>query len=358
MRRGARAVGDPFHASGRAFGALYCGGGVVGLVSAAVPHGTHFAFWAAIGLSTASLATGVWAWRSEVLGTVSTHVLLVVATFIVATGVYSGQGDPVSMSAAVLYVLVALGAGLFVTPRGAAAHVGLMAVVYGVALALSGNAAAFAEWLFVIGASSVGAWVTSRSHAELMSIATADSLTGLANRAGLQAALAQDLARAGRSGDPLAVAVIDLDDFKALNDARGHLAGDRALVDLVDAWSVELRAGDLLARFGGDEFVVVLPGITIWGAARVLQRLHRAETSCSWSAGIAAWDGDESVEELLGRADRALYRAKQRTAGSWLALARPGSALLGSPERPPSGVRESIPLARLPRDLSGGRAAG
>lgn len=354
----ARSGSDPFHANGRAFGILYGGGGMVGLVSIAIPHGTHFAVPAAIGLSVAALGTGAWAWRRRVLGPAASHALLAIASCMIAGGVYAGQGDPVSMSAAVLYVLVALGAGLFVSARGACAQVVFMGTAYGTALALSGNNAAIAEWLFVVGASSVGAWVTSRSHAELMSLATADSLTGLANRAGLQAALDQDLARAGRSGDPLTVAVIDLDDFKALNDAHGHLAGDRALISLVDAWSVELRAGDLLARFGGDEFVVVLPGAPIWMATRVLQRLHRAEARCRWSAGIATWDGHETAEQLLHRADQALYRAKQRIAGSWLAVARPAPAFHADVGARARSARDAAPRARVPRDIGTRRAAG
>lgn len=358
LKRATRSGGDPFRANGRAFGIVYCVSALSGLLSIAIPHGTHFATWAALPLSVGALATGCWAWRRRELGPVATHILLGTATAMVSAGVYAGHGDDVSMSAAVLYVVVALGAGVFASPRGALAQVVVMASVYAAILGISGNNAAVAEWVFISGAASLSAWVTSRSRTELMHLALADSLTGLANRNGLRTALDQELARAARSGEPLSVALIDLDSFKALNDAEGHLAGDRALVDLVDAWSSQLRGGDLLARFGGDEFVLVLPGLPVWQACRVLQRLHRVESRLPWSAGLATWDGHESVGRMLERADQSLYRAKQRGAASWLAVARPVVAHRGGPGTPSPLLIDGASRARPSDELSRRREAG
>ena len=317
-----RGGGHPFTLSGRALGLLYAGGALFGLVAIGLPHGTHFDVLADLVLSSVALGIGGWAWSRRELSPAPTHALLTLGMAMVSAGVYSGKGDDVSMSAAVLYVVLALGAGLFVSPRGVVAQVVSMGTAYGVVLDLSGNAAAFAEWLFVIGAVSVTAWVTSMSRSELVRLAQLDPLTGLANRAGLHGALERELARSRRSGRTLSVAVVDLDEFKTLNDEHGHLAGDQALVRLVQTWRSGLRGGDLLARFGGDEFVVVFPETSMWEATGVLHRLHRHEGACSWSAGLAAWDGAESADQLLQRADAALYRAKGRR-HSWLALARP-----------------------------------
>lgn len=313
-----------FSLSGRAFGLLFIGGALFGLVAIGLPHGSHFDVAADLVLSALALAIGSWAWWRRELAPMPTHLLLALGTAMVSAGVYSGRGDDVSMSAAVLYVVLALGAGLFLSARGVAAQVLLIGAAYAVALGLSGNGAAFAEWLFVIGAVTVTAWVTSVNRSQLVSLAQLDPLTGLANRAGLGKVLEREVARAGRSGRPLSIAVIDLDEFKSLNDRLGHLAGDRALVHLVESWRAHLRRGDLLARFGGDEFVVVLPESTLWQASRILRRLRQRGRTCPWSAGIASWDGTEEVERLLERADSALYRAKGRHS-SGMALARPAA---------------------------------
>lgn len=93
----------------------------------------------------------------------------------------------------------------------------------------------------------------------LARLARSDPLTGLANRRGWDEQLARELARARRSGEALSVALLDLDDFKALNDAHGHQAGDRLLLEAAAAWYGQLRDVDILCRWGGDEFAVLLP---------------------------------------------------------------------------------------------------
>lgn len=342
--------GSLFTLSGCALGLLYLGGAFFGLVAIGLPHGSHFNTLADLVLVSIALAIGGWAWTRRELGPMPTSVLLTLGTVLVSAGVYSGRGDDVSMSAAVLYVVLALGAGLFVSPRRVVGLVVLMGAEYAAVLGLTGNQAAVAEWLFVAGAVTVTAWVTSMNRSALVRLAQRDPLTGLANRDALRSVLDLELARSRRCGRPLSVAVVDLDEFKALNDQQGHLAGDEALVRLVDAWRSELRGSDLLARFGGDEFVVVLPETSMWEATRVLHRLRQHEGACSWSAGLAVWDGVESVDRLLQRSDGALYRAKARRLSSWLALAHPdrsplagsGTALPGSATRPQPSVEPRL----------------
>ncbi|MDF2740745.1 MAG: hypothetical protein K0S88_2113 [Actinomycetia bacterium] len=116
---------------------------------------------------------------------------------------------------------------------------------------------------------------------------------------------------ARRDGVPLAVAILDLDHFKDFNDQHGHQAGDRLLKSATSAWSRTLRTTDLLCRYGGEEFGVLLPAATTDQAAEVLERL-RAVTpqGQTFSAGLAGWDGQAVSDELVARADRALYAAK------------------------------------------------
>ena len=145
----------------------------------------------------------------------------------------------------------------------------------------------------------------------LARLARTDPLTGLANRRGWDEQLARELARARRSGEALSVALLDLDNFKAFNDAHGHQAGDRLLLEAAAAWNGHLRDGDILCRWGGDEFAVLLPACPRAQAAEVIARLRAAtprQQCCA--AGVAGWDGSETSEGLLGRADQALCDAK------------------------------------------------
>jgi diguanylate cyclase (GGDEF)-like protein len=142
-------------------------------------------------------------------------------------------------------------------------------------------------------------------------LATTDPLTGLANRRRLDEWLADEVRRARRSHAPLAVGMLDLDHFKDYNDSHGHAAGDALLAACATAWSAELRESDLLARFGGEEFVVGLPGCSLDDAVERLERLRLAMPGAeTCSIGVAAWDSQEPISAVLARADSALYAAK------------------------------------------------
>lgn len=145
--------------------------------------------------------------------------------------------------------------------------------------------------------------------------ANTDVVTGLPNRRFWNESLGREMARAKRLGEPLCIAMVDLDAFKAYNDANGHPAGDALLASLATAWKPTLRATDALIRFGGDEFAVLLPDCDIEGGASILRRMLDAG-GYGFSCGIAGSDGGGEPELLVDRADRALYRAKQAGAGS------------------------------------------
>lgn len=146
---------------------------------------------------------------------------------------------------------------------------------------------------------------------EVEKLARSDALTGLPNRRALDEQLPRELARARRGDSPLCLAIVDLDHFKAFNDAHGHLAGDVALRESAIAWESALRGADTIVRFGGEEFVVLLPDCELEEGHEIVERLREAtpgEQTCS--AGLALWDFDESAEDLVARADAALYAAK------------------------------------------------
>ncbi len=142
--------------------------------------------------------------------------------------------------------------------------------------------------------------------------ARTDDLTGVLNRRGWGEELGREMSRADRNGEPLCVAILDLDRFKQYNDALGHQAGDRFLRQMAGAWSASLRNGDILARYGGEEFALALPETTLEESQRMLERLRESlPEGQTCSAGVCLWDGEESAESLTARADTALYAAKR-----------------------------------------------
>jgi diguanylate cyclase (GGDEF)-like protein/PAS domain S-box-containing protein len=143
-------------------------------------------------------------------------------------------------------------------------------------------------------------------------LARTDGLTGVMNRYTWRKHLVNELVRAERTGEPLSVLMLDLDNFKTLNDTRGHAAGDRMLKASASGWLEALRAVDELGRIGGDEFAVLLPNCDVDGARLVAERIRETTPSATTcSMGLARWDGEENAEDMLHRADEALYRAKR-----------------------------------------------
>ncbi|WP_432572330.1 sensor domain-containing diguanylate cyclase [Kineococcus sp. SYSU DK005] len=139
-----------------------------------------------------------------------------------------------------------------------------------------------------------------------------DALTGLPNRRRWDAVAAAEVARAARTGAPLTFALLDLDRFKLFNDTRGHLEGDALLREFAAAASSCLREVDTLARWGGEEFVLALPGCDEAGAVAVADRIRAAvPRGQSCTVGVARWSPGRSAAEVLADADAALYRGKQ-----------------------------------------------
>jgi diguanylate cyclase len=149
-----------------------------------------------------------------------------------------------------------------------------------------------------------------------------DPLTGALNRRGMDQNLLRELARAQRNKTPLALAMLDLDHFKRINDQYGHAVGDEALMHFAALTRAVLRKSDAFVRYGGEEFILILPETDPRGARLVLARLqemvarsplrHQDKTiTLSFSAGLAQFRTDENGHALLRRADEALYGAKQ-----------------------------------------------
>jgi diguanylate cyclase len=149
-----------------------------------------------------------------------------------------------------------------------------------------------------------------------------DQLTGALNRRGLDEAFEREATRADRNESPLCVALLDIDNFKRLNDTHGHQAGDQALIYLINVIRETLRPSDAVARYGGEEFVIILPDTDIDNAEITISRLQRELTKkfflhendrilITFSAGIALRAPQEDQEDAIGRADKAMYQAKK-----------------------------------------------
>jgi diguanylate cyclase (GGDEF)-like protein len=142
-------------------------------------------------------------------------------------------------------------------------------------------------------------------------MARRDELTGLVNRRVLRETLDAEIEAAAARHGTLSLAILDLDAFKKVNDHRGHQAGDRLLRAAAAAWASELREGGTIGRYGGDEFVVILPGLDIAAGAQATERLRRAvPDGATCSAGVASWDGSQTSTQLIAAADAMLYAAK------------------------------------------------
>jgi diguanylate cyclase (GGDEF)-like protein/PAS domain S-box-containing protein len=159
------------------------------------------------------------------------------------------------------------------------------------------------------------------ANAQILKISQTDSLTGLANRRTIDERMRYETARADRLGCAFSVILGDLDHFKSINDEHGHLVGDRVLVAAARVLAAQSRPYDLPARFGGEEFIVLLPESTMAEAMTIAQRIRTAISGVAvpeltrpitMSLGISTWGHGDTIGALVGRADAALYLAKRR----------------------------------------------
>jgi diguanylate cyclase (GGDEF)-like protein len=233
-----------------------------------------------------------------------------------------GPGD-----AAVLYALPVFWTTFFFGRRGAAAILVCVAVAHAMSLlAMPAIDAYPGRWIDVMvsvcGVALVVLVLETRNEmlvARLAGEARTDPLTGLLNRRGFDEQAVREFAHVGRDGVPIALATLDIDHFKRVNDEWGHMVGDRVLANLARILAGESRGIDVAARLGGEEFAVLMPGSDVAGAEAFVERVRAGlETSAGpdlpavrISAGIVATSEPLDVQVMLERVDRALYAAKR-----------------------------------------------
>ena len=334
MRQGADAIHDS-RTMALVGAVMFTSGGILTLVSMRMPHPSGLASDTPLVTSTLAITAGVLlALVGRRMPVWAFQVLLQFGNVLIAVSIYAGGAFEATRIFTLLYLWGALYASYFFSRRLMLVYMGSGAVSWATAAALRNDSLEWvAEWFVMVGSFLIAGilvnWMTRRMNA----LARMDPLTSLANRRTLEQELVRDLARADRDGRPMSVLLVDIDNLKSVNDAHGHDAGDAILRDAGSAWSSRLRSGDLLARYGGDEFAALLPDCSLHDATLVAERLRSsASDGPSCSVGIALWDGRESGNELLTRADRALYEAKRR--GRNRVMAAPLAPLLAGPAVP------------------------
>jgi diguanylate cyclase (GGDEF)-like protein len=260
---------------------------VVGLVGGGLfwALGSRVRWWALhAAVALGSVVVGVLAWRS-----VTAVGIVGMGPALIGIGLYAAHFFP--LFAARLHVLLLV---LLATAGAVAAEPGGFTV----------------PWVILIAATVALTEAQGRLARNLRTAATTDPLTGVANRRAWEAEAARNLARAERTGEPLSFAILDLDDFKEVNDREGHSAGDALLRELTVGWSRRLRRADLLGRYGGDEFVLCLPSTDEDGAWQILRELD-ATHRFAWTGGVATARKGDTLGSVLARADAHLYRQKR-----------------------------------------------
>jgi diguanylate cyclase (GGDEF)-like protein len=303
---------------------LYACGGLACLAAVAFPISTHEPVHLdlAIGVLACATAGALWV-QGRRLPAIALAFAMALGSLAVSAIVANARTSGGAMLAAYAYPWIAVYTAHFCSRRAVIAQSLLISVGFGISLIASGLPNMGIDWVIVTGTVWSTALVLGRLSDSLRQRADTDPLTGLLNRNGFLTAAIRERAIADRTRTPLTLAVLDLDGFKQVNDRFGHAAGDRLLADTASTWRARLRAGDILARHGGDEFVVLLPATSQAEAGEVLEGLRGGELPVAWSIGLSEWQHGESLEAGLARADRDLYSVKR-------SLARTGGETAGA----------------------------
>jgi diguanylate cyclase len=243
------------------------------------------------------------------------QLLMALSAVTVSVMVANARTSGGAMLAAFAYPWTAMYVAHFFSRRAIFAQGMLISVGFAVGLIVGGLPNMAIVWVIVTANVWSTALVLGNLSASVRRRADTDPLTGLLNRSGFRTLAARERAIAERTRTSLTIAVLDLNGFKQVNDRLGHAAGDRLLADLGRRWGERLRPGDILARHGGDEFVLLLPATSPGEASGVLERMRVEEFPVDWAVGISGWAPGEDLDACLARADRSLYSVKRSLDG-------------------------------------------
>ncbi|MFY0408739.1 GGDEF domain-containing protein [Solicola sp. PLA-1-18] len=293
----------------RTLATFYICGGVTGLLAAAGADGSSARRWLLVAMAAAAVAVGLalarWGTR---FSRAQFHAVVLVATAMISAAAVVSPDPTTALLVAVIITFIAMDAFFFFPLHHGLAQLGtaLLGVTSGLG-ARGDVAVAHIAGLDVI---VVAIAAVTLSLARWASRASQDQLTGLRNRRGFDTALQELVAGSERTGTALSAVLMDLDHFKSINDRWGHAEGDRALRRLGSHWSDAVPHTAVLARHGGDEFALLLPGLNGDDALTLVRKTVQALPEPAVSCGIAQHRLGDSAAQLMRRADGALYNAK------------------------------------------------
>ena len=299
------------HAPALLLAVLYAVCGILCLAAALWPvdPDTPVALWGALAAAGIGGGITIWTARARFSGW-AMHAAVAMAGVLIAVFAWRSATAVGIVGLGPALIAIGLYAAHFLDLTAARVHAAFLVVL------TTAGAAAAEPGGFAVPWAAIGVSVVAFTEAQgrlarnLRTAATTDPLTGLANRRAWEEEAARHLALAARTGEPLTFALLDLDDFKEVNDREGHGAGDTLLRDLAAAWTARLRQADLLGRYGGDEFVLCLPATDESGARMILQQLDTTH-DFAWSVGVATVRPGDSLASVLARADTDLYLQKR-----------------------------------------------
>jgi diguanylate cyclase (GGDEF)-like protein len=310
----------------RVASAIFAGQALILLVNAGLPNQGAYGMSRLVVAVACALCALVLHFASDRIGSLGLQVALSCGTILVSAHVFLSDDGP-SMSDEMLYGWLALYAAYFFSVRQAAAQLALMSGGYLAVLVLSVPADnVVGSWLTLVGVifpaaaglCAVRDGVTQMVR-HLTEAARTDTLTGLKNRLALEQEISVEVERTLRAADQMSIVIGDIDHFKAVNDALGHRAGDQALVRVGHVLHARRRAGDSIARTGGEEFTILLPGASEHEAYLVAERMRLAverdfaedAVPLTFSFGVATYpEHGRSADAVIEAADQALYAAK------------------------------------------------
>ncbi|MDN5856724.1 MAG: GGDEF domain-containing protein [Actinomycetia bacterium] len=295
----------------RALGLACCAGGSLCLLSAAYPYSTESATMLALMVGSAGVLAGIiLLYAAARTPAIALHITLAATSIFIACFIARATTIEEQLLTTIGFIWVGVYVACFFGRLTTFAHIVFMAGCYVVALVVSPIEPSVLVATVMMATVSALSAMTNLLVFKMRQLADLDPLTGLLRRGAFMTYAQDDLDNAGRRNTTSSLAMLDLDGFKQINDTVGHSAGDALLTRLSQAWAENVRDGDLLGRYGGDEFALYMPDTSLDEAYAVVRRLDQVHPEVTWSVGVTEWHGD-TLDAWLERTDKALYDDKR-----------------------------------------------